>query len=459
MRNFLIAILLVGLLPSTLSAQIVQIQATSDCRLGKCSIQFGSGVMIGRQTDESRQKTVYHVITVPHVVRGASAVYIVSNTGRIPARVVNINEQAYLMLLSFDMPISAPALKLISIDGGIQPAGSDVLICGYPEREQGRYSQRSLVLKSFSEDMFETTSPFQLGESGGPIVRNGKVVGLCEGYHVRSKIGFGPSGPAIVRFLGYRTEREGTNSPTSPRGSTNGSGVVPAPVPPPPVPMSEVSVPSVPLPTDPMPTTPSKPVEIPSPPNLPPSSTPKPEPDETFVPTPAQPIKGESPPIKKDEGEKRYLPIVSDQPTKKGFGMDLLSLAVGALGVASGGGLVGVGMWLAKRKLAQVATAAVVDRIHHTISPTQQPSLVPSQPVQYTNPIQQPPVIIGTQSPPLPQQVYNTASFVPYETKDFQEAYEFAKLEISKKWPGSIDAQVVMDSLIQQYLTAKRKKT
>jgi len=127
-------------------------------------------------------------------------------------------------------------------------------------------------------------------------------------------------------------------------------------------------------------------------------------------------------------------------------GLDVWAMLAGAGIVVGTGGIGGLAL-LAWRGLQVARTVAHVANV-----------VRPHQPdPQYSPPVIQTPqtvAVIGTHSPPLPQQVINTTSFVPFETPRHQQAYDWAKAELGRKWPGTIESLTAMDHLINQHLSA-----
>lgn len=243
------------LTPGAVVGQVVMVQQRQGCLVGQCKVFAGSGVIVGRKVTPQHDYE-YLVLTVPHnagistrrpFVPGASyGLSVVTSAGNAPATVVRVDERRFLMLITFRGAIR-DEMQVMRIANAAPAAGSPVVIHGFSHTRSGQYGTRSLTLRTFGDDEFTTTSAFEQGESGGPVVNSGsEIIGLCEGYNVR-KIGFGPSVVAIRRFLGLPGlgAAVGSSGPGRPGPVSQGIGVSvsgggmpggPVSVPPPPIP-------------------------------------------------------------------------------------------------------------------------------------------------------------------------------------------------------------------------------
>lgn len=61
---------------------------------------------------------------------------------------------------------------------------------------------------------------------------------------------------------------------------------------------------------------------------------------------------------------------------------------------------------------------------------------------------------MAVDTPPLPQQRITETHYVPYERDSFARAHQWAKEQLVRKYPGSTDMLVALDSLIGQQLNA-----
>ncbi len=109
------------------------------------------------------------------------------------------------------------------------------------------------------------------------------------------------------------------------------------------------------------------------------------------------------------------------------------------VGMASGGGIGAVMLGLSLfRRLRQ---------------PPVPPAAAPvSPPPQF---VSRPPVIVSNDSPPPPQAIIPETHFVAVERDTYAEAYDFAKSQLVRKFPGSEGTIGTLDSLIDQFLSSK----
>lgn len=467
--RMLVTLLLVLLTPSLVHAQVVKL-VRQDCGLLGCSQSTGTGVIIGA-FPESDGGYTYHILTAHHLcgplnVRhlfragGDCKVSMISKVaGRYPTRIVCLDGQAMLMVLECRVPAGIPKLPACEVAERVPQAGESVNIHGFSYVRDCQYGVRSITLRMVSDTIFQTNSPFEQGESGGPILdSSGEIVGIADGYYVDQKnVGYGPSVVAIRRFL-----RLGPRS----RGQRHNGSEQQVPVltrvqvsPPPEIGDAEKYTPPVhqpgpvvpaPLPSD----EPRKPdnreqrrTELPpTKEEVPPIATPR---------IPEIP-KSREPDRPAPEQRTEPAPTASNKLWRAGvFGMDLLSVLAGAGLIGGTGGIGWFVLAALKWRRAAKAASVVVPAVTHVFH-QQQPSVTP---VPVTQVVQQQPqiAVVATESPPLPQQVINTASFIPYETNLHQQAYEWAKENIGKRWPGTAETFPALDSLIGQYISSRTK--
>lgn len=442
------------------SAQVVQI-VKPICGPVQCRVSIGSGVIIGRRVGATY---TYYVLTAYHlsgnkprqlIRRGYDyQMTVVSAAGRYPAKIISYNGERLLMLLSIDVPATAPELPAMPIADVLPRAGDAVDIHGHSYVRNGAYGVRSVVLRTVSADVFTITSPFEQGESGGPLVKNGQLIGLCEGYYNETKIGFGPSVIAIRDFL---------NLPpcgASQRGGEGGmhvSGRVPMPggqrvsVPPPPAP-DDQAVGDAPRYTPPV----YRPGEITPAPV--PGDRPRAEPDPISHPidetptTPAEPIParprrgsfdddpGIGPEIAAG-GSARTDPV---EPPSVGerlgnaaaTGLTIWNILAGAGIVAGTGGVAGVAMFA----LGRLFAARRRRREHDAPTPPyHDDQTLPRHP-----PVARP-------IPLRPQE----ANFIPIPTDYRREAVDWALEQHGRRWPAAIPTVDAIKSLINQRLQSR----
>ncbi len=63
---------------------------------------------------------------------------------------------------------------------------------------------------------------------------------------------------------------------------------------------------------------------------------------------------------------------------------------------------------------------------------------------------------IAVDTPPPPQQTVTQTHYVPYQTDDFEKAYQWATEQVVRKYPGSTEILNSLDSLIRQQLNADK---
>lgn len=208
----LLLTLLMFLVTAVAQAQVVQVQQRSCCLLGQCKIYTGSGVVINRTTLQNGDYE-YEVLTVAHLTRlqwnqrfnpnSNYGLSVITPFGNIPARIKKYDGPGFLMLLSIIDSTRSADIPAMRIANTIPSPGEPVEIHGFSHKTNGQYGVRSLMMRSVGPKTFTVTSPFEQGESGGPVCnRNGEIIGLCEGYNLVTKIGDGPSVIAIRRFIG-----------------------------------------------------------------------------------------------------------------------------------------------------------------------------------------------------------------------------------------------------------------
>jgi hypothetical protein len=315
-----------------------------------------------------------------------------------------------------------------------------------------------------SPEVFEATSPFESGESGGPILdSNGEIIGLCEGSDVRTKIGWGPSVIAIRRFLGLPgvgqdLGEQPESVPMRPGVPVSGGAVVP--VPPPPVPdnvtpavaPAATAVPATPasggdappfVPPDAIPDpTPASKESEPESVTVPARTPPKPIPDPISTPiepAPASPTEssaGNQQPVTTSQGSSvvtKLATVVKVAST----GFDVWSMLAGATAVAGTGGIGGLA-WLAWRGFKAVRAIKT-----NAQSSTSQPAGPPS-------PAYHPPVTNPHGVPLAPHNVQYVQ--VP---NDFRKAsVDYALAQTAYKYPGAVGTLEVFTALVNQHLQA-----
>lgn len=131
---------------------------------------LGSGFLVGPRM----------LATNVHVVDGGNPVLSVGPV-RIPLKILRIDEENDLALLTLDADLSSKPLPLAST--AVSP-GQQIFALGNPEGLEKTISQGivSGLRKKESRDLIQITSPISHGSSGGPILNaNGEVVGIAVG--------------------------------------------------------------------------------------------------------------------------------------------------------------------------------------------------------------------------------------------------------------------------------------
>jgi hypothetical protein len=63
--------------------------------------------------------------------------------------------------------------------------------------------------------------------------------------------------------------------------------------------------------------------------------------------------------------------------------------------------------------------------------------------------------VIAIDTPPPPQRVVPETHYVPYEQDQFAKAHQWAGEQLVRKYPGSVDWLMSLDSLIKQQLAGE----
>ena len=173
----LLLTLLMLLVPAVAQAQVVQVQQRIGCNLGRCKIGMGSGVAIGWEPTQAGCRK-YYVLTVAHNAGVTERVRfdprlnygmsVITRSGINPAKVEQCDGSRFLLLLSF-VETTGDKIPVLPISNRISQAGEPVTISGFSQSRQGQFGVRSLSLRSTGPRCFTVTSPFEQGESGGPV--------------------------------------------------------------------------------------------------------------------------------------------------------------------------------------------------------------------------------------------------------------------------------------------------
>ncbi len=209
--------LLLAALPHTLSGAsrseprdaVVKIFATrlltpngAPWRPGYPSAVSGSGFVIAG----------HRIVTNAHVVRDATFVQVRrhGDAERATARVLHVSHEADLALLTVDQPGFFDAITPLEI-GGLPRLREEVVVVGFPvggdtlsitrgvvsRIEHQTYAHSHLNLLAGQID-----SAVNAGNSGGPVLGNGRVVGVAmQGNTAADNIAYMVPGPVVKRFL------------------------------------------------------------------------------------------------------------------------------------------------------------------------------------------------------------------------------------------------------------------
>lgn len=440
-------------------AQVVQI-VTPVCGPVRCTVSIGSGVIIGRQAVGDCR--TYYILTVYHISgnrpnqlirRGVDyKMTVIVQSGKYPAKIHSYNGERLLMLLTIQVPAGVPDMPVMPIADALPCAGDAVAIHGHSFRRNGGYGVRSVVLRTIGPTEFTITSPFEQGESGGPVVLDGKIIGLCEGFYNASKIGFGPSLVSIREFLSLPPVGETTGGRQSglpvPGGVPMRSGGMSVSVPPPPSDAPRYSppvhqpgqiTPAPELDSDPRTGSVGSETErAESPPGRPPAEV-----------TPASPRKPTEP---TEQAERAGQTDSPEAPTvgrklasAASTSLDVWAMLAGAGIVVGTGGLGGLAL-LAWRGWRAAKTVSSVRSRYRTFrgnqqKPTQQPGVTPVA-------TQQDPPSWDGRLPP------HDVRFVPVPNDYRKASVDFALEQAGRKYPGAIPTVEVIKSMINQHLQA-----
>jgi S1-C subfamily serine protease len=120
--------------------------------------------------------TCHHVVddVVPSVVK-------LRNGDTLPVLGVATHPSADAAVL---WTTSNPALPIEPIEvGDMARIGTDILTAGYPRRIHCLYLSRGVIGGKDEDDQLWTSAPIYFGCSGGPVLADGKLVGLNHGLY------------------------------------------------------------------------------------------------------------------------------------------------------------------------------------------------------------------------------------------------------------------------------------
>ncbi|MCP4571441.1 MAG: trypsin-like serine protease [bacterium] len=435
-------------------------------------VSYGTGVVVADNG----------VLTAWHVVDDPNPPTVLTSDGRaIPAQVAARDEGGELVLLRTDRPLGITPIHLSDVEAS---AGQGVELLGFGKSGSLRRWSAPVgaihqVSESGRDDYVRTldlTTTCLVGDSGGPVVAAGRLVGIIWGgpnqdAQGRTHTVYATCCRRIRRFLGGIL-RPVTRPVTRPYRQAESrkpkAETLPAPRALVPVP-NQAADPRLITPTEPSRgaaikrVEPPPSIEIPTPPEHTPGALAPVKPPvvpEASVATPASPdieTPDPLPPVADTQPAQRLtrqVPAASPgntaHPLTTGAGAFSWGTALaGLLGVGGPAGLgIGAGAWLISRSIGRRQR---VD------------SWLPSAPDTLKPPRCKPPrrepakgeaPVIATDTPAPPQSIRTVTEFAPFETDRTAAAYAWARLQMARKYPGAVDALEAEQKLAEQYLAA-----
>lgn len=514
----LLAVAFVALLAHHVSGEVALVRA-QECSqtTGQCIIGYGTAFPVHKLPNGQSMW-----LTAGHVVRRAVRVHISLHGRWYSASVLYrpADRGPDLGILT----ATVPKLRTVYCLSPIIKRGQLVACNGFTYGKPKLHSWDATILLTPEENggYARISTPFREGESGGPVFRDGKVVGLITHRDAQSGLGEFLPASTIARIVRERTRVVIACQPVVP---------VPVPVPAP------VPVPT-PVPAPPKATQPPPALKVdlsgvekaiasiqgaiqkngkrldelerklasvpqPKPPDLSPilseigtlknriESLPKPPPADL------QPIQEE---IRKTRGslDAKIEKVASGVATIS----PLVWWALGLGGTAATGGTAALAFALIrtlvaarrrrKRKASRQQTRAGSQTGQQPQQPQASEPRVQADPQQTvteqvtvgrvpkdcpflensastsSNFKEEPqqagvqekvkPVVVSTQTPPPPQAIIPETRFVSVERDTFAEAYDWAKSDFVRSYPGAATTFQTLDNKIQQYLAAKGLK-
>ncbi len=425
-------ILLLFLLPSAASAEMVVVQS-QDCANNRCAVQqgSGSGVIIGELRDRRAA-----VLTAGHVVRDATAVHIRWYEGQwLSASVLaaRTDTVADLAVLAVRIPGKWTCNEVSS---QLPPSSASVLVAGFPGANVPALELRGTIAGNTVQSVTARG-----GMSGGPVLYDGRVVGIVRGFYSQGKPDTNcTSGPVITQWLhetlGY-IPADPHNRTAKPAVKPSRAALVPRP---------PEDLPALPIVAKHSGETaaeilagqrPKFVTPVVASPPLPPSPT-------IAVAAPVIPPVASAPP------EVIAQPATGGVVTTIGKVADV---AATAWTIAQWGGLIGATGGIGGLVMGGIALARTFRRIATT---ARAPPVEHPQPITPQPPRQSPlPSPITIENPPPPQVVIPETRFTPVERETFSEAYTWAVGKYVGRNPGAEGTMVALDALIWQYLESK----
>lgn len=376
------------------------------CHGNSCTIVSGSGTVIGRD-----QKWRLIVLTCAHgwdwPDRKVVSPHLVLLDGvRHEAGVVGWGKRAAdIGLLCLDPAVqTASAVRLAD---AMPPIGKSIethaVLNGQEITHRGIFSG---MLKCGGIPVMQLTTPFAQGESGGAVLADGRLVGVINATGVNHPIGIAARLDDVRQCLAtLHVDLAYPADQTQPGATVIDPPKVDEPRESPPAAEPVPKLPAVPTPVEPRPQEPVAPVK-----EVPPAAV---------VP---QPPKAPEPPAR----SAAWSVVETGVP-----------MLLGALGV---GGPIGAGVWLGLRALGAAGREVRKRRAAKATEPAAANSV---------------PVIVSNDSRPPAQAIIPETHFVSVERDTYAEAYGYAKSQLVRKFPGCEGTIGTLDSLIDQYLSAK----
>lgn len=377
------------------------------CNGRSCATKEGTGTMIGRT-----KAGMLAILTCSHVVPVTMAqpmrVEILNGDWR-QANVLKIDRRADICLL---VTPHDTEVNTIGVAGSAPHVDEWLMSVGYADGRLRAINVRPTG-QVVEDGLWWTYRPqFIEGESGGPIISKGGVVGVitaadkCARPFENGRILSAPCGYAVA----YPVVRDFC------------AGVLEEPV---------VERPPVVIPPQ---------AQAPVAPGVPPVAAQPPAP---ALPNPSPaPSPPEAPQPSLGDRVDKLAGIIQTGLTVASW----VGVGVGTGGIGAAV-LWGLSAFRAARKVKQVASD--IGGYWLPPAPQQQPPQVPPVAVP-----QRPPVIT-TENPPPPQAIIQENTFVPYERDTFAEAFAWAERQAVTKYPGSSEVVQLLRSLVNQFLASK----
>lgn len=199
MRRLLAALTLIFVLVATATATTPTTRVPPDARVPRLRVDVGSHYKYGTATLISISKGRAWYITNHHLTTlGSRSTYALQTpTTEYEAAYAYSNARLDLALLYAETPKDATPLELAK---KLPASGEHVGIHGWSHATTFGY-QAGPITATDADDI-QIGVGANIGQSGGPIMHRGKVVGLVA--RTNGRYSWGPSIRAIRRFLGWK---------------------------------------------------------------------------------------------------------------------------------------------------------------------------------------------------------------------------------------------------------------